>query len=35
MDYPIWLALEDFVPVLLGTAGFALLSRTVPPPARF
>ncbi|WP_433382749.1 hypothetical protein ACQPZX_19575 [Actinoplanes sp. CA-142083] len=34
MDYPIWLALEDFVPVLLGIAGFALLSRTAPPPAR-
>jgi hypothetical protein len=30
MDYPIVLALEDFVPVIFGTAGFALLSRTAP-----
>ncbi|MEU4420738.1 hypothetical protein AB0F81_08935 [Actinoplanes sp. NPDC024001] len=30
MDYPIILALEDFVPVIFGTAGFALLSRTAP-----
>ncbi|MEU4562810.1 hypothetical protein AB0F72_30905 [Actinoplanes sp. NPDC023936] len=32
MDYPIVLALEDFVPVIFGTAGFALLSRTAPTP---
>lgn len=34
MDYPIWLALEDFVPTLLGLAGFAMLSRVAPagPP---
>jgi hypothetical protein len=30
MDYPIILAVEDFVPVIFGTAGFALLSRTAP-----
>lgn len=28
MEYPIALALEDFVPVVLGTTGFALLART-------
>lgn len=28
MDYPILLAVEDFVPVVLASAGFALLSRT-------
>ncbi|BAL90951.1 hypothetical protein AMIS_57310 [Actinoplanes missouriensis 431] len=33
MDYPIALALEDFVPVIFGTAGFALLSQTAPTPA--
>jgi hypothetical protein len=30
MEYPIVLALEDFVPVILGTTGFALLARTAP-----
>ncbi|GAA2609476.1 hypothetical protein [Paractinoplanes durhamensis] len=30
MDYPIWLALEDFAPVLFGLTGFALLSRLYP-----
>ncbi|MEV0898825.1 hypothetical protein [Actinoplanes sp. NPDC049802] len=35
MEYPILLALEDFVPVIFGTAGFALLARTAPTePAR-
>ncbi|MBB2944412.1 hypothetical protein FB565_004141 [Actinoplanes lutulentus] len=32
MDYPIVLAVEDFVPVILGSTGFALLSRTAPTP---
>lgn len=32
MDYPIVLALEDFVPTLLGLAGFTLLSRVAPTP---
>ncbi|MBO3743602.1 hypothetical protein [Actinoplanes flavus] len=35
MDYPIILAIEDFVPVIFGTVGFALLARTAPvEPAR-
>ncbi|SNY66855.1 hypothetical protein [Paractinoplanes atraurantiacus] len=34
MNYPIWLALEDFVPVLFGMAGFALLALQAPEPAR-
>ncbi|GLW33204.1 hypothetical protein [Actinoplanes regularis] len=35
MEYPVVLALEDFVPVLLGSIGFALLGRLAPtPPAR-
>ncbi|BBH71501.1 hypothetical protein ACTI_81860 [Actinoplanes sp. OR16] len=33
MDYPIILAVEDFVPVIFGSVGFALLSRTAPTPA--
>ncbi|GIE34263.1 hypothetical protein Ait01nite_073080 [Actinoplanes italicus] len=32
MDYPIILAVEDFVPVIFGTLGFALLARTAPHP---
>ncbi|GIF26117.1 hypothetical protein BJ973_003387 [Actinoplanes tereljensis] len=35
MDYPIWLALEDFVPVFFGLAGFILLSRLSGRPAGF
>ncbi|MFC4069354.1 hypothetical protein [Actinoplanes subglobosus] len=30
MDYPIILAVEDFVPVVFGSVGFALLARTAP-----
>ncbi|BEL08105.1 hypothetical protein Q0Z83_062960 [Actinoplanes sichuanensis] len=30
MDYPIILAVEDFVPVIFGSIGFALLGRTAP-----
>jgi hypothetical protein len=33
MDYPIILAVEDFVPVIFGSAGFALLARTTPTAA--
>ncbi|MEV6342769.1 hypothetical protein [Actinoplanes sp. NPDC051851] len=32
MDYPIVLALEDFVPTFLGLTGFALLGRLAPTP---
>lgn len=33
MDYPIILAVEDFVPVIFGSIGFALLGRTAPTTA--
>jgi hypothetical protein len=33
VDYPIVLAVEDFVPVIFGSIGFALLSRVAPTDA--
>ncbi|MEV6300005.1 hypothetical protein AB0M02_11445 [Actinoplanes sp. NPDC051861] len=30
MEYPVALAVEDFVPVILGTLGFALLGKAAP-----